>query len=559
MTGFLIPGSDAPGSAPPGPDRLAARFVLADLPNAPGEFLIELGSAPPVSAMDLASLGQPGGHAVGGLPDAAGAGIPAGTVLRYSLRGWIGEPGDAMRPNAPFQPRLVEPPALVRSIGVLPEDGARSSFSAGEAVLRNEDRGLDLVASDWSLAGRPAVIRRGPHRTPLRAGYREFGRVAELRVVSAVRTAADRITVALREASTDLSVPLVPPYAGTGDLEGDTSLAGQPRPWLGGTVFNIPATALLAGEGIYQIAAVPLAAVTGVRDQGAPYALMGDHPTLAALRAATLTVTQCATCLSAGLIRLGSAPVGQVTCDAVAAGGQSHGEIALALLRGPGGLGDERIDPSGWLGVLPPGVAGFYRSGGTVTQAIDDIVTACAGWWGADRLGRYAAGRIPVPDRAAPALALRSWMLDGDPVEVPWTARRWRQRVGYRQLGLVQSATDLAGLAADDPGQAARYGTAFEVATTFDPLTFSSAPGAGDPAPLVSGFAGEADAKALADYLLALHAPRRRRWRLSLGRYGHLLDLGDVVTVEHPWLSSRNWVAVSRDDRGDAGTVEVWG
>jgi hypothetical protein len=559
MTGFLISGTDAPGSAPPGPDRFAARFLLSDLGDDPAEFLIELGSAPSMVVVELASLGQPGGHAVGGQPDAPGAGVPAATVLRYSLRGWTGEPGDATRPNTPYQPRLLEPPSLVRAIGVLPEDGSRSSFSAGELALRNDDRALDVVAGEWSLEGRPAVIRRGPHRTPLRAGYDEFGRVAELRIVSAVRSAVDRITVALREASTDLDVPLTAPFAGTGDLEGDAGLAGQARPWLGGAVSNIPATALLAGEGIYLVAAVPLSAVTGVRDQGAPYTVAGDYPSLAALRAAALAVTQCATCLALGLVRLGSAPIGQVTCDARAAGGQSHGEIALALLRGPGGLGDERIDPSGWLGALPPGTAGFHRFGGTVTQAIDEIVTACAGWWGGDRLGRYAAGRIPRPEAAVPAVALRSWMLDGDPVEVPWTAQRWRQRVGYGRLGVVQSATDLAGLAADDPERAAHYGTAYQVATAFDPVVFSNARGATDPEPLISGFTEASDAQVLADYLLTLHAPRRRRWRLPLGRYGHLLDLGDVVTVEHRWLAGRRWVAVSRDDQGDAGTVEVWG
>lgn len=560
MTGFSIPGGYVPGGAPPGPDRLAGRLTVTDLPDGPADYLVELGSLSPAVTVEPPSAGQPGGLPVGDTARAGAVTSRTATVLRYGLRGWIGEPEDTALPHVPYPARLVAPPSLTRAIPVLPEDGARASYTAGELVLRNGDGALDTVAGDWSLTGRPAVIRRGPYRAPYRAPYAAFGRTAELRIVSAVRSAADRITVALREATADLNVPLTGVFAGTGGLEGVASLAGQARPWLGGTVPNIPAVALLPAEAIYLVGSgAPLASIEAVRDSGAAYTIVGDVADLAALRAAAVPAGGCARCLARGLVRLGSAPTGQVTVDATAGGSLTHGGIALDLLRGPGGLPEDRIDAAGWL-TLPPGQAGFYLPrGGTVAEAVEAVVTSCAAWWGGDRLGRVTAGVLPVPEVVTPTLTLRRWMLDGAPEEVAGVAPRWRQRVGYGRLGVVQEASALAGLVAADPAQAALYGTEYRVATAFDADIFAAG-GATDAPVLVSGYRYAADAQALADRLLARLSVRRRRYRLTLGRWAHLLDLGDGVAVEHSLLAGgRSWFAVKRDEQGDDGAVEVWG
>ena len=264
-----------------------------------------------------------------------------------------------------------------------------------------------------------------------------------------------------------------------------------------------------------------------------------------------------ATCLAQGLIRLGSTPGGQVTVDATAAGNGTHGGICLDLLGGPGGLTDDRIAPAGFLSALPPGQAGFLFTSGSVADALDQVTGACAGWWGSDRLGRIVAGRLLAPESMGVMARLERWMLAAEPQEVAGTAPRWRQRVGYRALATVQSATDLVGIASEDPAAVAAYGTASQTATAYDTTIAQAYPAALDPDPLVSGFENAADA--LADALLALHGTRRRRCTAQVTRYGNLFDLGAAIEIDHPRLAGRPWIVVGLSERGDTKTADLWG
>jgi hypothetical protein len=557
MTGLAAPGVTGPGMAPAGADRYSSEFAVTDLPDLPDEWLVELGSAPiPVDVLPP-SLGQPGGGAVGAVPDAAAAVTNPPVVWRYSLRGWIGEPGDAAMPNTAYLRRLVEAPSLVRSMRVLPEDSARLSFQAGELLLDNSDGALDYLLGAWTMAGQPATVRRGPHRTPIRAGYSEFGRVADLRITSPARRSS-RLSIGLQASASDLSVPVCSVYAGTGGLEGDASLAGQNRPRLLGYKRQIKPTPLLATQLVWQVTEGVLLSVDGVRDGGAPLTPVGDFPTLAALLAASLPQSSFATCRAFGLIRTGSPPAGQITVDAQAAGDGSHGGIALALLLGPGGLDSDRI-VAGSFAALPPGLAGWVWRSGTVAAALDQVLSSCAGWWGSDRLGRIVAGRLTRPDLVGPRATFDRWMLTAEPTEDAGAAPRWRQRVAYRVLDTVQSGTDLFGIASSNPALVAAYGTAQQVATAYDTSISVLYPSATDPEPLVSGFDAEGDAQTLAVELLALHGVRRRRWRVPVGKWGHLVDLGDIIAVEHPLLGDRNWCVIGAEQSGDAITLRLWG
>ncbi|MBO1078096.1 hypothetical protein [Roseomonas haemaphysalidis] len=347
-------------------------------------------------------------------------------------------------------------------------------------------------------------------------------------------------------------------YAGTGGLEGDANLAGKARPLMLGVKRNLAPQPLLAASLVWQIGGGPLAEVGGVRDRGIGLAGTSDYPTLAALLAASVPAGRFATCLTQGLIKLGSPPAGQVTVDARSPGDTSHAAIALALLRGPGGLSDDRINSANF-GALVPGVAGFLWAGGTVTQALNDVVTAGAGWWGSDRLGRITAGRLLPPDAVATQVTFERWMLTAEPSEMAGTAPRWRQRVAYRALGVTQTATDLAGLVASDPGLVAYFGAAYQLATAFDTAISAAYPSAVDPAPLITGLDSEGDAAAVATQLLALHGVRRRRWRVRVGKWGNLVDLGNIVAVDHPKLADRNWIVVAADEAGDDKTLTLWG
>lgn len=561
MLGYYPHGATCLADDPLGPDNVLGRFVVSDLPDGPATYLVELGTAPPAVVADPPSWNMLGGSPLGCLPDAAGAAANAPTtVLRYSDRGWIGEPGDAQTPNVAYLPRVVSPPAIERSMRVLPEDAAHLTFQSGEVVLDNGDGALNAVGGDWTMAGRPAVIRRGPHRTPLRAPYAAFQRVAALRITSAA-VGTTRLTVGMQDAGTSLKVPVSGTYAGTGGIEGDAGLTGQSKPLLYGLVRNIAPVKLLAAPAacVFQVSAGLLASVSAVRDRGSALTATGDYATLAALQGASLSLGQYATCLALGLVRTGVPPVGQLTCDATGPYGYSHGTAALALLRGPGGLGDDLYDAAAFVGTLPNGQCGFLFAGGTVEDALDRIILSCASWWGSDRLGRITGGLLPLPETAAPVAGLASWMLGGMPEEQPGTPPRWRQRVAYRALATVQGAADLAGMYQDNPAAAALYTTASQVAVSYSAAVQAAYPAAVDPEPLVTGFDGLVDAQALADALMARHGTRRRRWTVRTGRWGHLFDVGDPITVDHPRLAGRTWVCIAKSEAGDDVTATLWG
>jgi hypothetical protein len=326
-----------------------------------------------------------------------------------------------------------------------------------------------------------------------------------------------------------------------------------------GAKRNVPVVPLMAPQLVYQISGRELAIVSGVRDGGAILDPAGNYPTAAALLTAILPISTYATCLPLGLIRLGSPPERQVTVDAIGAGTQTHAGIALALLSGPGGLPGDRIDDASFTGSLPGGLAGFLFKAGTVEAALNEVTGSCAAWWGSDRMGRIVAGRLFRPEASPPAHAIARWMLDGEPSEVEGAPPRWRQRVAYQVLGLVQSATDLNGIAAADQAAVAVYGTAQQVETALDPSVLTAYPSATDPEPLVSGFDLAADAQAQAAYLMSLHGVRRRRWRVPLGQWGAAIDVGQSVSVDHPRLAGRNWIVTAMDEAGDTKTLTLWG
>lgn len=559
MPGIYPVGTEAISVAPQGADRLEGRLIVDDLPDLPAVFLAEIGTQPPVVEVEPPSAWMPGSLPVSASPGPAqdGAVSPV-AILRYATRPWIGEPSDPALPNVAYLPLLSDAPQIERGIRLLPEDSPRATFQSGEMVLLNEDGRLDVVGGDWTLLGQSVVIRRGPHRAPRRAGYAEFGPVANLRVSSAP-LGSDRLTLGLRDASVDLAVPVSTTYAGTGAAEGDSALKGRTRPVLYGYKANLAPVTLIAAELVYQISGHGLAAVYDARDRGSPLALVGDTPDLAALRAATVPASSYATCLAQGLIRMGSQPLGQLTVDAQALGDSSHAGIALDLMTGPGGLTGDRFVAAGFWTALPTGPAGFLFGDGTVEDALNEVLGSCAGWWGSDRLGRICAGRVMAPDGIAPAVTLQRWMLGSAPEEVAGAAPRWRQQVTYGAIGTVQSAADLAGIASEDAALVARYGTASQTAAAVDVSVLAAYPAAKAPAALASGFRFEADALALGQDLLRAHGTRRRRWRLAVNRWGYLVDVGDVIAVDHPRLAGRSWIVVGSSSVGDTNTLELWG
>jgi hypothetical protein len=536
-------------------------YTVQDLPGGPAAWLVQIGAEPPPPAAAITGW-VPGALRFGCSPLAPAAPAPVASVLRFSDRGWIGEPADADLPNTPFPPRLAAPFVLEQSVGAVPE-GALAALSVGEIALQNTDGRLGDIGGDWSIAGREVRIWRGPHRAPLRAPFSAFGRFATLRAQGAA-FGTDLLRIPLRSAEADLAVPACETYSGTGGIEGDATLAGQFRPRALGQVVNIPPVLVDAGALIHQVHSGPVQAITAVRDGGVALTAGADFASFAALAGASVAAGDYATCLALGLLRLGATPARGITADvqgdnAGATGGYSATLAGMArkLLEGPGGL-----LPAAWLSAgfagWPTGAAGLWLRDGAVADAMNRLARAGAGWWGADAQGRIIGGRVTDPAAMPVTGTLR--LLLALPEQLPPQAPRWRQRVAYDVLGQVQPKGELAAaVSADD---ARRWGTPERYGIAADAGIKARSFAAIDPPPVPGLFAAEADASALAAQLLALHGVDRRAFRVQLGRFEAGLAVGQCWRVDSPLaprLAGRNWLVLGLSCRGEALSVILWG
>jgi hypothetical protein len=562
------PVAAAPVSArwqPPAVAGAVGVFRASDLPVTDALWTAEIArpgpSGPPVTAI----LGL-----MSGLPLSTVAMPPdplaAFGAVRVSDRGWIGEPDDPDAANEAWPARLIEPPALEMAIPVYPTETRRTEVAAGEILLANADGGLDALAGDWTLAGRSVVIRRGPHRRPHHARAAEIGRVAQMRVVSAL-SGTTRLRLTLATAARDLDVPVCDLFAGTGGPEGPAELAGQARPRLCGRRRNFAPVLIDPSLLIYHLNDGPLRDVAAVRNRAVPQSWAGNVGTYGELASLVIAGGTYWTCRATGHVRLGS-PATVLTADAEGdVGGMSTAAaIALHLLRGPGGLDALRAPAEAFLG-WPAGVCGLLLSGGTVADAMDRLSAGIQGWWGADAFGRLYGGLLLPPEDFGPSVTIQPWMLLAPPEEeagvpAPW----WRNRVSYRSLDRVQAGEDVAGVVPEEErlwlGRPATQVTAINAAAQ------SAFPASTGEAEVDSIFDGAADAQAMADRLLRLFSAPRRAWRVALragtaGLSPSMLVPGTIVSLPFPRIAAlaagRALVVRSLSARGDRLDLILWG
>lgn len=106
-------------------------------------------------------------------------------------------------------------------------------------------------------------------------------------------------------------------YAGTGGAEGPLDLKGRVKPLVLGWAMNVEPVLINAVDSVYQFSAYgEIEAVTKLYERGSDFgASIGDYATYAALVAATIPPGRWATCLAAGMVRLGAPAYGVITGD----------------------------------------------------------------------------------------------------------------------------------------------------------------------------------------------------------------------------------------------------
>lgn len=328
-------------------------------------------------------------------------------------------------------------------------------------------------------------------------------------------------SIAANSVSGKPSVTLSGSPAWVGSLEGDTSLAGLPKPVLLGFKRHITPRLVDPQRLVYQWHDGTGAGCDAVYDGGDAYTPASDVSDIYSVTPALGTFT---TSNVNGLFRLGSAPIGVITCtcrgDNSGSGyvnNTSDVHQRLAVKYGGLSSSDLNLDTYALLKAKAPHVVGFYYSEDiNVDIAMDDCMKmGTNGWWSPDRVAKVSVGRIDDPSTMTPDISItRDDIVDPAEGGVfqsnPIGVRVGRVILGYRRYGTTLTDDQVSGVLSlsvrKDLGEEYRYVTATDPNRHPDSDTMTVYTEIDDPVV----------AQAEADRLLDLWKVDRRVLRLSL-------------------------------------------
>ena len=442
----------------------------------------------------------------------------------------------------------------------------------GELQLIDPDGGLDsLLALGWE--GAAIELRRGTPGTP----FSTWSAVAKLTSDGIVGGLQSK-SIRLRPLSWLLENAELhgERYGGAGGTDGDSSLAGRLKPYAVGYCFNVTPVMVNATALIIQVSRSSVNAVSAVYDGRAPLTPAGDFATYAALAAATVAGGTYATCLAAGLFRLGSAPVYGITADVVGdndtvnglGAPTSRGKIVrrIAAGLGPVRLSDsEQIDFAAFNDFenKQPAPCGWYWDGASEISkaaAIAEVLGGVCGWWLMRPNGQLAIGQAEDPASYAPTLTLTYPDRLGEPTITDTLPPRRATYIGYRRNYTVQTQDKLAGSVSQV--DALTYAQETQYSGGIDQWRANNYPTS--PAVyLLSNYRDQADALAEAQRQMQLFAVVRRRYAIPI-----VMDpQGDVVGQRAQfsglnrlgWGTAKSLLACGIDTAASSVTVHFWG
>lgn len=442
----------------------------------------------------------------------------------------------------------------------------------GLFTISNADARYDNLTRFYGLDGRRVVQRIGAISRGVAGPYAQFATIFD-GTSAGVRVQTSALTVNLRDNSYKLQVPFQPNvYAGTGDLEGGSDLAGKTKPRALGYVQNVTAALVMVSQRIYQVNDGPVRAISAVYDRGVALTSFGDFNTLASLLAASVPGGAYATCLALGVLRLETEPSGTVTADVEGdvTGGTfaaSAGQIVLraVLTAGLKDAKDIYAPAFDQVAAIQAADLGYFAEAGgvdTVADVVDRIMSSVGGWAVFRRNGKFEIG-ILTPPIGTPAWRFDQsnvfeGSLDRDNLPSDLDPVPWRYRVGWGRNWTVQSDLDGNVTAAHRSfaAEQIRYAEVTSAAVKLDhPLAKEfEAP--------ESFFRLEVDATAEAVRLSALYRLSPSLYSFDGGMVPFALNLGELIKITFPRFDlsrGRTLRIVGFTEDASSGNVKVMG
>lgn len=493
----------------------------------------------------------------------------------FATRGFTTKPTDTPA-HQHFKPRIVTPALVRRDIFDVGTTGGASRIGYGELELDNTDGALDAF-NTWAVDGRSLVIRvlddvgaaYPSAAVTLFTGTMEQAEVSERSVRVRIR---DRQLVA-----TSAFQPTK--YAGTNVLpdgvEGiDSDLKGKPKPRVLGGVFNIEPVCVNTSKLIYQVNDGAIRDVMALYDSGALLSRSTpdyDYPDQATMLSTAPTAGTYRVWKAGGMFRLGSSPVGQLTCDVIqgsAPAARTAAAMWNTVLTGAGvSSGDISSADYDAANLANRATLGFYyRDETTVQNVLDDIARSIGAWWATDVNGTWRLQRLEAPSGTPVLTCDGTNIVEGSLQRVPMNdggLPTYRVTVRGVRNYTVQT-TGLVGVVGS--ARRARLAQPWQDGIDTDVAVQTAYLLAGD-LTVETGLACLGDVQIEAERLLALYSVKRDRFELQvradLATFA-LIDLG--VVVELQWSrfgleAGKLFRVIGYQLDPEAGTISltVWG
>lgn len=464
-----------------------------------------------------------------------------------------------------YAPRIENPAMFTRSMGG--SAGGRAGSSYGELTLKNEDGALDGMADDF-FDGQTLTLKYGDEA----GSYGSFTTIL-VATVETIAVECARVSVRLRDRTAALDKPFsASKYAGNNTLptgvEGTADdLKDQYKPRILGRIALMQPVLVNTSKLIYQVNDAAVDAIIQVYDGGAYLdAISGNYSDLTDLYNNAPASGSWRQLPGSGLFRLGSQPVGQISCS-IAESWNYLDNTAAGLMQRI--LTEKGYSSSDWVAAdftaLNQQNAGslglIIEPGETTASLLDRIAQSVGAWWGCDALGRFRIRRLDAPSGTPVAT-----FGDDDVLEIERQPDSqlplWEVVIKADRNYAVQDKKSLAGVV---PADRAAW---FELDSRDQKAADSGVKTSrllADTETDDSALNGIATAVAEADRRLDLHSARRDVVTLTVANpAGVSIDLGDVVNIASTKLgySGGRLMAVTSvrvDYQRNTLDMTVWG
>jgi len=479
----------------------------------------------------------------------------------FATRPWCGSPTDANRANERAIPRLISGGRITRSVPIDATIQKRGQRTIGDAIISNPDGALDHLLTDYSLTG--GTIKAWLAEPDDSSD--EWALVYEA-TIDEVEATRKEIRISITTIADQLERSLqLRKYSGSGGYNGDTSVANRLRPTAWGECFGVDPVLFDPANNCFQVHDGPIQSVDAVMEGALPYDFTADYVDYDALIAASLNTGEYATCLALGLIRIGTTIAGlvypiraNIKGDARGSGYvSSTGDILYRLARDRSFIPAISVDVSSFL-ALPRGRVGYYTNG-TQDVKVSDVFDALLGGvvavYGVGRTAKITISRMLPASYYLDDISIQNDQIFDIRVENRPFTPRISQPYTYAPTFAPVASNEVSTEA--DPTTSARLqnealtGEVFEATDAAVPIIPQT--------PLVTYFADQDSAAAIAQDALLFASQNIYPIRADLGRIGLTVDIGGVMAIAESRFAAnfRGVVYEQEDNLGATVTSRV--